>query len=81
MSRYHASGYCSLLYNNVLLLSIYQSNKYPIEFTMIKHSKVKKYRRGKMRKSLVVIIGASSGIGAVIAKRFSEAGHSLLLIG
>jgi NADP-dependent 3-hydroxy acid dehydrogenase YdfG len=34
-----------------------------------------------MTKSLVVITGASSGIGAAIAKRFSEAGHSLLLIG
>ncbi|GMN90293.1 SDR family oxidoreductase [Francisella sciaenopsi] len=34
-----------------------------------------------MAKSLVVITGASSGIGAAIAKRFSEAGHSLLLIG
>lgn len=34
-----------------------------------------------MSKSLVVITGASSGIGAAIAKRFSEAGHSLLLIG
>ncbi|AJI72629.1 oxidoreductase [Francisella tularensis subsp. novicida GA99-3548] len=34
-----------------------------------------------MAKSLVVITGASSGIGAAIAKRFSEAGHSLLLVG
>lgn len=34
-----------------------------------------------MAKSLVVITGASSGIGAAIAKRFSETGHSLLLIG
>ncbi len=29
---------------------------------------------------LVVITGASSGIGAAIAKRFSEAGHPLLLV-
>ena len=29
---------------------------------------------------LVVITGASSGIGAAIAKRFSEAGHALLLV-
>ena len=34
-----------------------------------------------MTKSLVVITGASSGIGAAIAQRFSEAGHSLLLLG
>ncbi|MBK2125327.1 SDR family oxidoreductase [Fangia hongkongensis] len=34
-----------------------------------------------MQKSLVVITGASSGIGAAMAKRFSEAGHALLLIG
>lgn len=34
-----------------------------------------------MEKSLVVITGASSGIGAAIAKRFSQDGHSLLLIG
>ena len=34
-----------------------------------------------MRKSLVVITGASSGIGTAIVKRFSEARHSLLLIG
>jgi NADP-dependent 3-hydroxy acid dehydrogenase YdfG len=33
-----------------------------------------------MKKSLVVITGASSGIGAAIAKRFSEAGYSLLLL-
>jgi len=33
-----------------------------------------------MSKSLVVITGASSGIGAAIAKRFSEAGHPLLLL-
>lgn len=33
-----------------------------------------------MAKSLVVITGASSGIGAAIAKRFSEAGHALLLL-
>ena len=31
-------------------------------------------------KPLVVITGASSGIGAAIAKRFSEAGHPLLLV-
>jgi NADP-dependent 3-hydroxy acid dehydrogenase YdfG len=31
-------------------------------------------------KPLIVITGASSGIGAAIAKRFSEAGHALLLI-
>lgn len=31
-------------------------------------------------KSLVVITGASSGIGAAIAKAFSEAGHPLLLL-
>jgi NADP-dependent 3-hydroxy acid dehydrogenase YdfG len=42
---------------------------------------IKKNRRNTMNKSLVVITGASSGIGAAIAKRFSEAGHSLLLIG
>lgn len=34
-----------------------------------------------MTKSLVVITGASSGIGAAIAQRFSEAGHALLLLG
>lgn len=34
-----------------------------------------------MANSLVVITGASSGIGAAIAKRFSEAGHALLLVG
>ncbi|BCD90211.1 oxidoreductase [Francisella halioticida] len=34
-----------------------------------------------MTKSLVVITGASSGIGAAIAKRFSDDGYSLLLIG
>jgi len=33
-----------------------------------------------MKKSLVVITGASSGIGAAIANRFSEAGYSLLLL-
>lgn len=33
-----------------------------------------------MTNSLVVITGASSGIGAAMAKRFSEAGHSLLLL-
>lgn len=33
-----------------------------------------------MAKSLVVITGASSGIGAAIAQRFSEAGHPLLLV-
>ncbi len=33
-----------------------------------------------MTKSLVVITGASSGIGAAMAKRFSEAGHPLLLV-
>jgi len=33
-----------------------------------------------MAKSLVVITGASSGIGAAMAKRFSEAGHALLLV-
>lgn len=33
-----------------------------------------------MAKSLVVITGASSGIGAAIAKRFAEAGHALLLL-
>lgn len=33
-----------------------------------------------MNKPLVVITGASSGIGAAMAKRFSEAGHPLLLI-
>lgn len=31
-------------------------------------------------KSLVVITGASSGIGAAMAQRFSEAGHPLLLV-
>lgn len=31
-------------------------------------------------KGLVVITGASSGIGAAMAQRFSEAGHSLLLL-
>lgn len=31
-------------------------------------------------KPLVVITGASSGIGAAMARRFSEAGHALLLI-
>jgi NADP-dependent 3-hydroxy acid dehydrogenase YdfG len=34
-----------------------------------------------MTKSLVVITGASSGIGAAIAKSFSGEGHPLLLIG
>lgn len=34
-----------------------------------------------MAKPLVVITGASSGIGAAMAKRFSEAGHALLLAG
>ena len=33
-----------------------------------------------MKKSLVVITGASSGIGEAIARRFSEAGYPLLLI-
>ncbi len=33
-----------------------------------------------MKKPLVVITGASSGIGAAIAGRFSEAGYSLLLL-
>jgi NADP-dependent 3-hydroxy acid dehydrogenase YdfG len=33
-----------------------------------------------MTKPLVVITGASSGIGAAMAKRFSEAGHPLLLL-
>ncbi|REL29256.1 SDR family oxidoreductase [Thalassotalea euphylliae] len=33
-----------------------------------------------MAKSLIVITGASSGIGAAMAKRFSAAGHSLLLV-
>ncbi|MDB6178456.1 SDR family oxidoreductase [Paracoccus sp. Z330] len=33
-----------------------------------------------MTKPLVVITGASSGIGAAIAKQFSDAGHALLLI-
>ncbi|WP_028304320.1 SDR family oxidoreductase [Oceanospirillum maris] len=33
-----------------------------------------------MKKSLVVITGASSGIGAALAKRFSEEGHPLLLV-
>jgi NADP-dependent 3-hydroxy acid dehydrogenase YdfG len=31
-------------------------------------------------KPLVVITGASSGIGAATAKTFSEAGHPLLLV-
>lgn len=34
----------------------------------------------KPNKSLVVITGASSGIGAAIAKSFSAAGHPLLLL-
>lgn len=34
-----------------------------------------------MMKSLIVITGASSGIGAAMAKRFSQAGHALLLVG
>ncbi|OOV88058.1 SDR family oxidoreductase [Oceanospirillum linum] len=33
-----------------------------------------------MKKTLVVITGASSGIGAAMAKRFSEEGHPLLLV-
>ncbi len=33
-----------------------------------------------MSKPLVVITGASSGIGAAIAKRFSAAGYPLLLL-
>ena len=33
-----------------------------------------------MKKSLVVITGASSGIGEAIARRFSDAGYSLLLL-
>ncbi|WP_372803255.1 SDR family oxidoreductase [Paracoccus seriniphilus] len=33
-----------------------------------------------MTKPLIVVTGASSGIGAAIAKRFSEAGHPLLLV-
>ncbi|REL27256.1 SDR family oxidoreductase [Thalassotalea euphylliae] len=33
-----------------------------------------------MTKSLIVITGASSGIGAAMAKRFSAAGHPLLLV-
>lgn len=33
-----------------------------------------------MTKSLIVVTGASSGIGAAIAKDFSKAGHALLLI-
>ncbi len=33
-----------------------------------------------MSKSLIVITGASSGIGEAIARRFSEAGHPLLLL-
>ncbi|MCT4657090.1 MAG: SDR family oxidoreductase [Cohaesibacter sp.] len=33
-----------------------------------------------MTKSLIAITGASSGIGAAMAKRFSEAGYSLLLL-
>ena len=31
-------------------------------------------------KPLVAITGASSGIGAAVAQRFSEAGHPLLLV-
>lgn len=34
----------------------------------------------KEKKELVVITGASSGIGAAMARRFSEAGHPLLLL-
>lgn len=34
-----------------------------------------------MTKPLVVITGASSGIGAAMAKHFSDMGHSLLLLG
>ncbi|GAB3483589.1 SDR family oxidoreductase [Marinomonas epiphytica] len=34
-----------------------------------------------MSKPLIVITGASSGIGAAMAKRFAELGHPLLLIG
>ncbi len=33
-----------------------------------------------MNKALVVVTGASSGIGAEMAKRFSKAGHPLLLL-
>ncbi|MCR6552816.1 SDR family NAD(P)-dependent oxidoreductase, partial [Aeromonas sp. CPF2-S1] len=33
-----------------------------------------------MSKSLVVITGASAGIGAAIARAFSAAGHPLLLL-
>ena len=33
-----------------------------------------------MNKPLIVITGASSGIGAAMAKRFSEEGHPLLLV-
>ena len=33
-----------------------------------------------MNKPLIVITGASSGIGAALAERFSEAGHPLLLL-
>lgn len=33
-----------------------------------------------MQKPLVIITGASSGIGAAMAQRFSEAGHPLLLV-
>lgn len=33
-----------------------------------------------MEKPLVVITGASSGIGAAVAKQFSQAGHPLLLV-
>lgn len=33
-----------------------------------------------MTKPLVIITGASSGIGAAIAQRFSQAGHPLLLV-
>ena len=34
-----------------------------------------------MKKSLVVITGASSGFGAEIAKLFNQAGNPLLLLG
>jgi NADP-dependent 3-hydroxy acid dehydrogenase YdfG len=34
----------------------------------------------KEKKKLIVITGASSGIGAAMAERFSEAGHPLLLL-